>query len=60
MSAKAAGVSAMLTVLICLAWQAWRENGNDPLIGKLNQLESALWEYALTLEEFRTICMAVA
>ena len=60
MSAEAAGVSAMLTVLKCLAWQTWSENGNDPLIGKLNHLESALWEYALTLDENRVICMAVA
>ena len=58
MSAEAAGVSAMLTVLKCLAWQTWSENGNDPLIVKLNQLESALWEYALTLEECSFICMA--
>ena len=60
MSAEAAGVSAMLTVLKCLAWQAWSENGNDPLIGRLNHLESALWEYALTLDEKRVICLAVA
>ncbi|WP_346303628.1 antirestriction protein [Pantoea sp. Morm] len=60
MSAEAAGVSAMLCVLKCLAWQTWSENGNDPLIGKLNHLESALWEYALTLDEKRVICLAVA
>jgi len=54
------GFHAMLCVLRCLAWQAWSESGNDPIIGKLNHLESALWEYALTLEECRTICMAVA
>ncbi|YCH32291.1 antirestriction protein [Erwinia sp. D4-22] len=60
MSAEAAGVSATLTVLKCLAWQAWSENGNDPLIGKLNHHESALWEYALMLDEKRVICLAVA
>ena len=60
MSAEAAGVSAMLNVLKCLAWKAWSENGNDLLIGRLNQFESALWEYALTLDEKRVICMAVA
>ncbi|WP_277269595.1 antirestriction protein, partial [Pantoea septica] len=58
MSAEAAGVSAMLTVLKCLAWQVWSENGNDPLIVRLNQLESDLWEYALTLKECGTVCMA--
>lgn len=60
MSAGAAGVSVMLTVLKCLAWQTWSENGNDPLIDKLNHLESALWEYALTLDEKLVICLAVA
>lgn len=58
MSAEAAGVSAMLTVLKCLVWQTWCENGNDPLTGKLNQLESALCEYTLKLEECSMICMA--
>ncbi|RPD91640.1 hypothetical protein BBB56_23335 [Candidatus Pantoea deserta] len=58
MSAEAAGVSGMLTMLKCLALQTWSENGNDPLIGKLNHLESALGEYALTLEESSFICMA--
>jgi len=32
----------MLTALKCLAWQTESENGNDPFIGKLNQLESAV------------------
>ncbi|KAA5971685.1 hypothetical protein [Pantoea sp. M_9] len=41
MSAEATGVSATLAVLKCLAWQTWSENGNDPLSGKPNQLESA-------------------
>ena len=58
MSAEAAGISAMLTVLKCLTWLAWSENGNDSLTGRLNQLESALWEYALTLKECSIVCMA--
>jgi len=55
MSAEAAGANAMLCILKCLSWQTWSENGNDALIGNLNQLESAL-----ILDEKRVICTAVA